>query len=315
MMERRHEYGMLRTTGISLPPLRLALLLLGAASLMLPLSGCGDPPAARASGSPAPHSAPAGEGSVYEAQAGHGHVAPHGGALQVLANNRYHVEAVREPSGRIRVFLFGASETEMYPITLGTLDAEVRAGTEEARPLTLTAKPQAGEIGESSRFVGTLPPDLQTKPVALTITLPVAEKIHVVRFSAEELAPKSEAAGGGHDAPSEMPTPLASSGGLTPEEKTLFLQPGGAYTVSDIAANGSAVPRIKFAGIMASHDMNPKPGDRLCPITRTRANRKFAWVIGGKTYQFCCPPCVEEFVKKAKEDSSALPAPETFVKK
>lgn len=282
--------------------------------LCLTLSGCQNGPSRPVDHHPASYSAVM--ASISETRGGHGHFAPHGGALQVIANNRNHVEAVREPSGAIRVFLLGGNETELYPITLSMLDAEVRAGQAEARTLTLSAKPQPGEVGESSRFVGILPPDLKDKPVTLTVTVPVSEKIHVVRFSAEELAPKSElSAGGNHGESAGMPAPVASGGELTSEEKALFLTPGGLYTAADIAANGGSVPRLKFVGIMATHDMNPKKGDRLCPITNTRANPKFTWIIGGNTYQFCCPPCVEEFIKKAKDDPSTIPAPETFVKK
>jgi YHS domain-containing protein len=59
--------------------------------------------------------------------------------------------------------------------------------------------------------------------------------------------------------------------------------------------------------------MSPKPGDRICPITETKANPKFVWVIGGKSYQFCCPPCIDEFLQKAKSSDDPLPDPEIFV--
>jgi multiple sugar transport system substrate-binding protein len=39
----------------------------------------------------------------------------------------------------------------------------------------------------------------------------------------------------------------------------------------------------------------------ICPISKTKAAPKFSWVVGGKTYQFCCPPCVDEFVQTAKK--------------
>jgi YHS domain-containing protein len=66
---------------------------------------------------------------------------------------------------------------------------------------------------------------------------------------------------------------------------------------------------------MAEHDAKPKKGQRVCPITDTVANPKLSWVVGGKTYQFCCPPCVTEFVKKAKTNPKAIKAPEDYVKK
>jgi YHS domain-containing protein len=36
-------------------------------------------------------------------------------------------------------------------------------------------------------------------------------------------------------------------------------------------------------------------------------------VIGGKTYEFCCPPCIDEFVILAKEDPDRVLPPEAYV--
>jgi hypothetical protein len=36
-------------------------------------------------------------------------------------------------------------------------------------------------------------------------------------------------------------------------------------------------------------------------------------VIGGKEYQFCCPPCVDEYVRKAKEKPDEVKPPESYV--
>ena len=71
----------------------------------------------------------------------------------------------------------------------------------------------------------------------------------------------------------------------------------------------------KFRGIAPSHDLKPKSGDKICPITLTKANPKFTWVVGGKPYEFCCPPCVEEFVKQAKEQPEEIKDPGDFIKK
>jgi YHS domain-containing protein len=70
----------------------------------------------------------------------------------------------------------------------------------------------------------------------------------------------------------------------------------------------------KFKGIKSTHDMKPKAGDRICPITETKANPLFSWVIDGKSYQFCCPPCVDEFLKAAKASEAPLAPPESYVK-
>ena len=66
---------------------------------------------------------------------------------------------------------------------------------------------------------------------------------------------------------------------------------------------------------MSSHDRKPKAGDKICPITRTKANPNITWVVGGKTYEFCCPPCVDEFVKTAKEHPEEIKEPGSYVKK
>ena len=98
------------------------------------------------------------------------------------------------------------------------------------------------------------------------------------------------------------------------KERELYLTPGGAYTAADIKANGNQLPAQKFRGVKVSHDLKPNAGERICPITLTKANPGFAWIIGGKEYQFCCPPCVEEFVALAKKDPAAIKAPEAYVK-
>ena len=95
-----------------------------------------------------------------------------------------------------------------------------------------------------------------------------------------------------------------TAGNTATFSETLTGQPGGNQTASQ-----------KFKGIKAAHDLNPKPGDKICPITLTKANPGYTWVIGGKEYQFCCPPCVEEYVTLAKKDPTALKPPDAFIKK
>lgn len=98
-------------------------------------------------------------------------------------------------------------------------------------------------------------------------------------------------------------------------ERSLFLTPGGVYTKADIKANGNKTVTEKYPHFMAAHDAKPKKGDRICPITDTKANPKLTWVVSGKTYQFCCPPCVTEFVTKAKTAPGSIKGPEAYVKK
>lgn len=79
------------------------------------------------------------------------------------------------------------------------------------------------------------------------------------------------------------------------------LIPGGKYTKEDIIANGNVTIAEKFKGFTSNHNFEPKKGDRICPVTFTLANPKCTWIINGKEYWFCCPPCISEFIKLAKE--------------
>jgi roadblock/LC7 domain-containing protein len=97
-------------------------------------------------------------------------------------------------------------------------------------------------------------------------------------------------------------------------ERDVFLTPGGLYTKADIKANGNKTVSQKYPDFMAAHDAMPKPGERLCPISKTKANPKLTWIVGGKKYTFCCPPCVTEFVKQAKTNPKSIQAPEAYVK-
>src|SRR5690242_12031143 len=72
-------------------------------------------------------------------------------------------------------------------------------------------------------------------------------------------------------------------------EKELFLSPAGKYTKEDIAANGNITRSQKFRDYISAHNPQPKKGDQICPISLTKANPSCTWIIGGKSYQFCCP--------------------------
>jgi YHS domain-containing protein len=98
-------------------------------------------------------------------------------------------------------------------------------------------------------------------------------------------------------------------------ERDLYLIPGGKYTMDDILANGNMTPSQKFKSFIPAHNPNPKQGDLLCPITMTKANPACSWIIGGKLYQFCCPPCIHEFLAMAKATPEQIEDPEYYVKR
>jgi hypothetical protein len=101
----------------------------------------------------------------------------------------------------------------------------------------------------------------------------------------------------------------------TAAERELYLTPGGVYTQADIDANGRTTPSVRYANFQARHDLNPQPGDPLCPITRTKASPDCTWTIAGCNYQFCCPPCIDEMVRLAKQQPQRVQPPELFVQK
>jgi hypothetical protein len=119
-----------------------------------------------------------------------------------------------------------------------------------------------------------------------------------------QLLPRSTAA------PAQMPQPAD-----TDEQRRLYATPGGRYTAADIQANGEAPAAEKYRGILANHHLHPAAGERICPVTHTRANPRFAWTVDGQRYLFCCPPCIDEFVKQAKTHPESIRSPESYVQR
>lgn len=228
----------------------------------------------------------------------------HGGLIVPLGRDSYHVEPVFEGDGVLRLYLLGADETRIQETQRQTLTAYVKpVGGRETVSMKLESDPQQGDAEEkTSRFTGTLPTELRGIPLEVTIpNMRIEGERFRLGFTS---APPAEHGG------AVMPKALADD-----ESAKLFLTPGGKYTEADIAANGRLTAMQKFKGFQAKHDVNPKPGDRLCPITDTKANPLCSWVVGGKTYEFCCPPCVEEFVRMAKEKPEDIKGPDDYVKR
>jgi hypothetical protein len=259
---------------------------------------------------------PAKSAAVHEETA-HAHRSGHGGQIEVVGD--HHVEALLQKGGRLWVYTLGRQETELAPISAPALSAEAQVGEElDFVPFQLQAQPHPGEpAGQSSRFLGTLPPALIGRPMALTLTVPLGEKQYRVRFSFEEHARDDAPHSGGEEHAAGMPAlpPGVEESGGSEAERELYQTPGGRYTAADIQVNGLQPPSVKFRGIFASHDMHPRPGDRLCPITSTLASPRFAWTADGKQYLFCCPPCIDEFVRLAKEKPELVRPPEAYVKR
>lgn len=225
----------------------------------------------------------------------------HGGIIIPIGSDSYHAEAVIEKGGEFWLLMLGKDESRIHEVETQQIKAYVKVvGQPDAVAIELSPKQQEGDsIGKTSRFVGTLAEEMRGK--ALDVTIPN------IRITGERFRIGFTTLAGNHE--EEMPASLPAA-----EEQALYLTPGGKYTEADIQANGRMTASQKFKGVMSSHDMKPKPGDRICPVTLTKANAKFTWVIDGKPYQFCCPPCVDEFVKTAKNQPEEVKPPDSYVK-
>jgi hypothetical protein len=236
--------------------------------------------------------------------ADHAHVAgSHGGTIVPLGRDSYHIEPVFEAEGRVSLFTLGADETRVLEIEARPTTGFVRlqSGTESAQ-VEFQPAPQPGDSeGKTSRLTAALPESHRNGPVEITIPGIVIDGDRF-RFSFATPEPKHSG-----DA---MPAKVADA-----EEQKLYLEPGGIYTAADIEANGGVTASQKFAGFKAKHDMNPKTGDKICPVTETLANPACSWVVNGQVYEFCCPPCVDEFVSWAKTQPDKIQPPASYVKK
>lgn len=226
----------------------------------------------------------------------------HGGIIVEIGKDNYHAEAVFQKGGVLRLYTLGKDEARVQEVETQTLTAYVKGeGGAEALAIELKPEPQAGDPrGTTSQFVGQLPAEFAGQNVEVTVpSITIAGGRF--RFGFRSAVAVHE---------SDMPPAVSGD-----EEQELYLKPGGKYTLADIAANGKTSAVAKFKGVKSNHDMRPKRGDKICPITMTKANPKFTWIVGSNGYEFCCPPCVDEFVRTAKENPDEIKMPGEYIKK
>ncbi len=234
----------------------------------------------------------------------HGHVpGAHGGIIVSLGRDSYHVEAIVTSAGELQLYTLGNDETRVIDIEAQDLTAYVKSPTgTESTSITVKPQPQPGDgTGKASLFTGQVPEAFKGQAVNVTIpNMTIAGERFRLGFTTESAEHGLEG----------MPAKVGNAA-----ERELYLTPGGVYTQADIEANGNVTASEKFQGFMAAHDLNPKVGDKICPVTLTKANASCSWIVGGKTYEFCCPPCVDEFVTLAKTKPDEVKSPEEYVKK
>jgi len=251
---------------------------------------------------------PANSANSKHTEEDHAHIpGAHGGIVIPIGTESYHAEAVIEKDGQFRLLTLGADETRIQEVDVQSIKAFIKAaGDSDASQIEMKAVPQEGDSeGKTSQFVGQLPESAIGK--AIDVTIPN------LRIGTERFRIGFTTAVQQHD--SGMPAaatgmPAAATGAV---EQELYFTSGGKYTQADIDANGKMSAGTKFRGFMSKHDMSPKLGDLICPITFTKANPKIEWQVDGKKYLFCCAPCVDEFVRMAKEEPNSLKAPEEYV--
>jgi hypothetical protein len=233
----------------------------------------------------------------------HGHKAgSHGGIIVSLGRDSYHVEAIITKTGELRLYTLGKDETRVIDIETQPLIAYVKAeGSSDSTELEIRPQPQPGDgEGKASLFVAQLPEDLTGTSIEVAVpNIAIGGERFRLGFTNKSDLHDSDA----------RPEKISDEA-----ESNLYLTPGGLYTQADIEANGNVTASKKFAAFHAAHDLKPKVGDKLCPVTLTKANPQCSWIVGGKKYEFCCPPCINEFVTLAKTKPEEVKDPGQYVK-
>lgn len=227
----------------------------------------------------------------------------HGGMMLSLGRDSYHVEVVIDSEGAIRLYTLGQDETRVIDIESQNLKGFIKTlDATDAQSITFDPSPQAGDgEGKTSLFIAKTPREFSGKQLEVTIPN--------IRIEGERFRLSFQTKNPEHSDSPNMPDKIGSD-----SERELYLTPGGRYTSADIVANGNKTASEKFKGIKSEHDRKPESGDKLCPISGTKANSNFTWVIDGKAYEFCCPPCIDEFLSNAKLSTEPLADPNTFIK-
>jgi hypothetical protein len=228
----------------------------------------------------------------------------HGGTIVEIGRDNYHAEAAFGDKGEVKLYMLGKDEARVQEVEIQSLSASARAeGELKGVEMTLEPRPRPDDSkGKTSVFVGTLPEGLRDKRVEVTVPTIRIEGARF-RFSFKNYKEGQHGAG--------MPKAISGE-----KMKKLYATAKGKYTEADIKANGVGVTGMdRYGNVMTEHDDDPKPGDKICPISRTKANPKITWVVGGKTYEFCCTPCINEFVKKAQDKPAEIKDPGEYVKK
>jgi YHS domain-containing protein len=228
---------------------------------------------------------------------------PHGG--NVIDFGPHHVELVVDHTAKkATVYILDVTIKNAVPIAVEKLQFSVKTPQFQ---VDLLADPLPGETKEkASRFSAVHENFAKKQDFEGTLSGMLDGKPYLGDFEGKDH--KDGDKHGKHDV-----APITDDG--LARERDLFLKPGGIYTTADIAANGNTIPSLKYKGISWEHADDLKSGDKICPITVNKADPKCTWIVNGKTYEFCCTPCLDKFVKWAKQDPTKIKAPEDYIQK
>jgi hypothetical protein len=237
-------------------------------------------------------------------EADHAHGAgPHGGTLADWGGGKFHVEfTVDHSKQEAAVYVLGDDAKTPVPIkaTGGLILLTIK---DPPFQVELKAEPQKGESSEkASRFVGKHAKLGKEQEFAGTIS----GEVDGIPYAADF---KEEPEGSEHGK-------VSSSREIVGDrERDLYMTAGGLYTEEDIKANGNSVPSAKFKGVVWAHDEDLKAGDKVCPVTANKSEAECSWIVGGKKYEFCCPPCLDKFIMWAKTKPEKVKDPGEYVKR
>jgi hypothetical protein len=214
----------------------------------------------------------------------------HGGIITSLgADDKYHLETYIDAKGNITIFTLDANENSFWAYNQ-EITAFIKTNNNETSSIILSPR-HYNEYMDC--LYGQIPLNFEQVTIIFNINFGKDRYRVVINHDALKM-PESDLSG--------------------EEERKLFLTPGGIYTEEDIKANGSTVPSVKFKGFKAKHDANPKKGDRICPVTFTLANKMCTWIVQGEEYQFCCPPCLGNFIELAKQHPEQVKHSHEYIK-
>lgn len=225
---------------------------------------------------------------------------PHGGTVVSVGPHDHHDHAEVVFTNGVVLYTFGEDFSRPLGVPPRALTAFARPdGEGQSTAIPLMPVRQSGDPdGKTSRFLGKLPRDLWGKPLTLTIQdLAIGEERFRVEFPRWAGAGKDEVTA------------------WVEQERALYRATAGKYGNADVQANGTRPASEKFAGLDLDHEQPPRPGDPVCPVTWLKASPRISWVVDGKTYAFCCPPCVDEFLQAAKQRPAEVKDPEHYVQK